>query len=107
MNLVETLSPYFARIERSNGTIDTVSTRHLAQCGETPGKTISDDHLPNHIPSTPAQYIDEKPLNPSIIPIPSDVSQLTTNISYIEHPNPIPETTKSGRPIRLPARFQS
>ena len=107
VTLVETLSPYFARIERSNGTIDTVSTRHLAQCGETPGETINDDHLPNHVSSTPAQYIDEDPLNPPIITIPSDVSQLTTNISHNEHPNPIPETTKSGRHIRLPARFQS
>ena len=107
VTLVETLSPYLARTERSNGTINTDSTRHPPQCPATPRETISDDHLPNHVSSTPAQYIDEDPLNPPIITIPSDVSQLTTNISHNEHPNPIPETTKSGRHIRLPARFQS
>ena len=97
VKLIETISPYFAKIQHRNGKIDTVSTSHLAPSVEET----------NHFIAPPPTIIPQ-PTHDTICPFESNSPE--EPLEPID-PEPLPalldHTTKSGRHVKLPARFKS
>ena len=93
VKLIETLSPYVAKIEHPNGKIDTVSTRHLAPAGLNPKDSEEEKILhdiDDEIQNTPTE---ENIKNENNIEV--------DNVIYL------PRTTKSGRKVNQPIVFKA
>ena len=102
--LNETISPYFARVEFENGRTDTVSTRNLAPytINNTDDKIKSNETINQNTEeiqneTTEIQNMDEMNLTDG-----DEIDQNEATIDRIQ----ILNTTKSGRTVRPPNRFE-
>jgi transposase InsO family protein len=113
VKLVETISPYFARVEFPSGRIDTVSTRNLAPYPRDSDST--DDTMVEDIPrSEGTPSYSEEPIKdsspcsdrlPQMVPF-SLTSSPGTSLETTD-PSTGEYVTRSGRIVKAPLRYQS
>ena len=105
VTLLETISPYFARVQFANARVDTVSTRHLAPL------PLANDHHHLVIPGFP--YDNTEPTSDFDGSERPDVTATTDDLPPNHEASNIPDngepqfnqTTRSGRVVKPPLRL--
>ena len=112
VRLVETISPYFARVEFPSGRIDTVSTRNLAPCQQT-SDSPTNNGMEVEFRDNPSSETSTSQPGESAVDLTSDLDNglprttpsLDTSLETI--PASQEYATRSGRVIKAPLRYQS
>ena len=100
VTLVETITPHFARVEHSNGKIDTVSTRHLAPSTPQASPEQTPDKAESDFIASPG-VCESEMISPDL------TAPQPTSTKVRDSPTP-PDviSTRSGRIIKAPERFR-
>ena len=106
VKLIETISPYFARVQHQSGKIDTVSTRHLAPSAETMDGKIQEDTSNKEQPiQTPADDEVANPDDNKVLNLPIDTGP-QEEVAVPSEAEEIRQFTRYGRNIKPPERFR-
>ena len=107
VELVETVSPHYARIKYPTGRVDTVSTRDLAPCQQ---RSTPEENTPERL-QTPPTLLSNSPNGCESPSHAADDLPEPDNYSSPESPKceerPQGYTTRYGRTIKAPDRYQS